>query len=504
MKSESLLRLRLAGLLLAFGAFAACEDDPTAPETDLLAPRVQNDSIIGLQEPIRVVFDQAVDPQTALDPENFVVVNLCTGLRVPGALRLAGDTLIFSPSTSLPFLTPLAVRIQNILTPLGAALRVPLTFRLRTRNPEVSDVSWATLNSPTNDPGTGINFVNRNVGFLTTITGSVFRTTDGGQTFAARFKDPNLNNTRDIRAVSLDTAYMIGTPNLGTGSFAAFFRTTDSARTFARLYTEGGAQFRALRVYEPAGRKPVMLAFGNSGRLSVWRLDEQTGVTTRFGPVPFTTLAEIAIGNGGDLAPNGVRAVAVGLGPRAGGGAFGVIFTSADSGKSFTRFTGLPRVYPQFLGAGFANNNEAFVMGDTSTVLRVNLATGAVTELGAANGIPQTERDTTSNLTTRYFFRRIAFAPNNPQIGWMTGYLERGNFKRGVILQTRNGGALWTRQAVRGTPDNGLGFPPLGEFLFGDIQSLSNDFAVLTGSDGFVAARKADQVVTTALCSFTP
>lgn len=504
MKPESFRRLRLAGLVLAFGAFAACEDDPSSPDLILNAPVVQNDSIIGLQEPIRVVFDEAVDPQTALDPENFIVINQCTGLRVPGALRLAGDTLIFSPSAALPFLTPIAVRVQNILTATGAAFREPLTFTLRTRNPEVSDVSWETLNSPTNDPGTGINFVNRDNGFLTTIAGSVFRTTDGGETFAARFKDPNINNTRDIRAVSLDTAYMIGSPNLGTGSFAAFFRTTDSARTFTRLYTEGGAQFRALRVHKPAGRKPVMLAFGNVGRLSVWRMDEQTGVTTRFGPVPFTTAPEIAIANGGDLAANGVRAIAVGLGPRTGGGTFGVMFTSIDSGKTFTRFTGLPRLYPQFLGAGFANNDEVFVMGDTSTVLRVNLASGVVTELGAANGIPQTERDTTSNVTTRYFFRRIAFAPNNPQIGWMTGYLERGNFKRGVILQTRNGGALWTRQAVRGTPDNGLGFPPLGEFLYGDIQSLATDFAVLTGSDGFVAARKADQVITTALCSFTP
>lgn len=504
MKPESLLRLRLAGLVLALGALSACENDPSSPDLVLNAPVVQNANIIGLQEPIRVVFDEPVDPQTALDPENFIVINQCTGLRVPGALRLAGDTLIFSPSAALPFLTPIAVRVQNILTASGAAMKVPLTFTLRTRAPEVSDVSWQTLNSPTNDPGTGINFVNRDVGYLTTIAGSVFRTVDGGQTFAARFKDANINNTRDIRAVSLDTAYMIGSPNLGTGSFAAFFRTTDSARTFTRLYTEGGAQFRALRVFEPPGRKPVMLAFGNSGRLAVWRMDEQTGVTTRFGPVPFSVLTDIAIGNGGDLAPNGVRAIAVGLGPRTGGGFSGVIFSSIDSGKTFTRFTGLPRAFPQFLGATFVNNDEAFVMGDTSTVLRVNLASGVVTVLGAANGIPQTERDTTSNVTTRYYFRRAAFAPNNPQLGWMTGYLERGNFKRGVILQTRNGGALWTRQAVRGTPDNGLGFPPLGEFLFGDIQSLAADFSVLTGSDGFVAARKADQVITTALCSFTP
>lgn len=94
-------------------ATTACDDDPNAPDSGALDLEVVSPDTIGRQEPIRVVFNRPVSPQTAVDPANFVVTNLCNGLRVEGSVRLSatGDTLTFTPGSALPFLTRLGIRI---------------------------------------------------------------------------------------------------------------------------------------------------------------------------------------------------------------------------------------------------------------------------------------------------------------------------------------------------------------------------------------------------------
>jgi photosystem II stability/assembly factor-like uncharacterized protein len=67
-----------------------------------------------------------------------------------------------------------------------------------------------------------------------------------------------------------------------------------------------------------------------------------------------------------------------------------------------------------------------------------------------------------------------------------------------VILQSRDGGQTWTRQAIAGAPENGLSFPPVAT-----VQALTRDFAVLGGSNGLVAARIDDSRPAASACSFT-
>jgi hypothetical protein len=62
---------------------------------------------------------------------------------------------------------------------------------------------------------------------------------------------------------------------------------------------------------------------------------------------------------------------------------------------------------------------------------------------------------------------------------------------------TRDGGQTFTRQAVRNTPDFGLGFPGLR-----DVSSLSKDFTVIGGLNGFLAVRAADTQAAAGLCTF--
>lgn len=514
MSSALLLRRGCLWLSIAAGgAIIACDDDPTRPTPPTLTPLVLNDSVIGRQEALRVLFSSLLDPRSALDPENFVVVNLCTGLRVTGALRLgtdsAGgrDTLIFSPSQALQFLTPLSVRVQNMLTAEGQQLPVPFLFGVRTLTPPVSDVSWSELNSPTQDNGSGIFFINRDHGFYSTITGTVFRTLNSGLQWGFLFKDPEHTNTRSIRAATADTLFFTANTSLGGTSFTAtaLFRSTDSGRTFSSLFVEGTGDMRTMAMRKLAGRKAVLLVVGNIGRLTTWRWDENTSTLVRFGPVGVSVLA-----NGGDLSPDGARAIAVGRTPSPSPGTnVGAGFVSTDSGKTFTQLTTVPDSARQLRGAGFIDNVNALLVGDSSTVLRLNTSTGAISWVGGAAGIPQQDTSEVDGTITTYHFKKVEFAPNNRQIGWIIGYSvgDRpvgGDIKRGVILMTRDGGATFVQQAVEGQDENGLAFPALGELTGqGDLHVLANDFAVLAGDEGFIAARKADIQNVTALCTFT-
>jgi photosystem II stability/assembly factor-like uncharacterized protein len=496
---------------MAVGLMAGCDDDPTGPAPSTLTPSILNDSIIGRQEALRVVFNSRIDPRTGLDPENFVVTNLCTGLRVPGALRIgtdaAGnrDTLIFSPSSTLPFLTPLSIRVQNILTPNGRALQSPFTLNVRTETPPVADISWEVTDSPTQDPGSGIFYLDRDRGFYSTATGTVFRTPDGGDSWEFLFKNDELTGIRSIRAATPDTLYFSAAPSLGgtTISATGLFRSTDSGRTFASIFVQDPGDIRHTVMRKLTGRKPILLSFGNVGRLAVWRVDENAGTVTRFGPV-----APLIIGNGGDLSRDASRAVAVGLTTSPTPGTFnGAAMISLDSGKTFTQVTGLPADTRQLRGAGFVDNTTAFLLGDSSTVVRLNTTTGEATRLGAAAGIPQRTVATDNTITT-YHFTRAEFATDDPDIGFIIGYsvIDRpvgGDIKRGDILMTRDGGGTWTQQAVSGAGENGLGFPPLGEFAGqGDLHVLAHDFANVAGNEGFIAQRPGDVEVVTAVCAF--
>jgi hypothetical protein len=199
------------------------------------------------------------------------------------------------------------------------------------------------------------------------------------------------------------------------------------------------------------------------------------------------------------LSPNAQHAVVtlrVGAGDQ-----FGEAFRSTDGGLSYAPIT-LPAGVFGLDGAGFINNTTALVLGDSSTVLRVNTATGAVVQLGAAQGIPQKTLDPTTGAVTTFSFIKADFAPNS-NIGWVVGSSTvkqpgRSDIVRGVILMSRDGGLTFTRQAIAGAPDNGLGFSdPL------EVHALAPDFAALGGTGGVLAARTADTPGNLTECSFT-
>lgn len=500
MRVSTLLRSVVALGLSTF-ALGACRKDATAPTPLNVNPVLANpgDTVIGTQGSIRVVFGAPVNRSTALNPGNFVVINRCTGLPVPGSLRFSGDTLVFTPSQALPFLTGLSVRIQGILDANDQpAESLPKILFLRTQNPPVSDVSWEQLQSPTNDQVAGVSFVSRDLGWISTITGGVYRTDNSGISFAALFKSPDITSTRDIRAVSKDSLYMVGSPSFGGSTFSAtaLLRSVDGGHTFQIVFSDDPANMFSLSLRKRTGSSPEMIMGGSRGTMAAWRYDQANDSIARFGPVGNNTA-----GNMADLSADGANATLVGfqiLGPNS---AIGVAYRSNDGGRSYVPIS-LPANTHLLRGTGFINNTDAFLLGDTSTVLRVNTTTGAITSLGASNGIPQTETDPSTGATIFYLFTRARFAPDAPNTGWIIGTAVRHltgqpDVRRGIILITRDGGATFTRQAVSNAPENGLGFPELR-----DIFVLNKDFQVVVGSSGFIAARKSDTQNFAGLCSF--
>ncbi|MBC7789575.1 MAG: hypothetical protein H7Z74_06495 [Anaerolineae bacterium] len=495
---------RAACAVLIAMLIAACDDDPTSPPIDdLVGDLALVPDTLGVQEAIRIVFNRSIDPASAVDPANVVVTNLCDTLRVPGSLRVGRDlvngrdTIIFSPAQSVPFLTLLGVRVQNILDSEGRALEQPITFQRITQLPPVSDLTWEFLNSPTNESVTGISFVDDNVGYSLGLNGTVYRTNNGGDLFAAIFKAIDITDAFAIRAISADTAFMVAAINVLGVRRWALFRSVNGGLAFDTIRTVS-SQVNTLSLRRGLGTggapgRPVAL-FGGNGPTAIYRYDGATGtVTTSTAPIGGLILIGV------DLSTDTIHALSAltnfGVTPAA-----GVAVRSTDGGRSFTSIA-LPANIPTLRGAGFITAREGFLLGDSSTVLRVNAATGVVQVLGAAQGIPQTLRDSVTRSVTSFQFSRSSFTADGVN-GYIVGTVRTSrpgapDALRGVILQTQNGGLNFTRQAIQGATDNGLNFPPVF-----DVQTRSALFAALAGGNGLVAARVGNPPSVAAACSF--
>ena len=493
--------------LLACLLVGACDDDPSRPGDQQVVPVFANLGSIPRQGSLTITSPVPLDPASALDPANFVVINTCTGLRVPGSLSLSADglQLTFTPTSALPFLTPLLGRVQNLIGVNGERMPQPFIFVAITEAPPVVDVSWGRMNSPTGDVLSGVSFISPDTGYVISTEGAaVYRTENGGTTFAATYRDPNVKLAKGIRAATRDSVFMIAAPNFGGTTFTTYglFLSLNAGVTFNPVFTRSPADMRSLSM-ERVGVRRVLFMAGNSGpSLASWRYDVTTGEIVTFA----LGIADV-LGNGGDISPDTTKAViagvrVLGFGPLR---VQGVAYRSTNSGRTFQAVTvPLPQ---QLNGAGFVDNNIALLLGDSSTVLRLDVTTGAVTALGAAQGIPQTTVEPGTGITETFSFTKAEFAPNNRQIGWVIGEVLRRDprpgvpdVRRGVILMSRDGGQTFTRQAVAGEPNFGLGFPTL--YIPSDISALSNEFAVTVGYEGFIAARRGDTQGTPGVCSF--
>ncbi|MFL5563265.1 MAG: hypothetical protein ACJ79K_17500, partial [Gemmatimonadaceae bacterium] len=84
---------------------------------------------------------------------------------------------------------------------------------------------------------------------------------------------------------------------------------------------------------------------------------------------------------------------------------------------------------------------------------------------------------------TALVYRDVQFAPDNNQVGWVvgaqvTGFVNGVPQFRGLIFTTRDGGATWIRQGVRGANQYGAEFPALNRLA---VYSATSAWAVGDG-----------------------
>jgi hypothetical protein len=128
------------------------------------------------------------------------------------------------------------------------------------------------------------------------------------------------------------------------------------------------------------------------------------------------------------------------------------------------------------------------------------VATGAITKITA--GVPQGSVNAATGEILTYSFRRARFDAAG-QVGYVVGSFLRqrpgsADQSGGVILRTTDGGLTFTRQAIQGAPDNGLGFP-----IVVDVEVKPSGLAVLSGVNGLLAARQPNAATQIAVCSLT-
>jgi photosystem II stability/assembly factor-like uncharacterized protein len=245
-----------------------------------------------------------------------------------------------------------------------------------------------------------------------------------------------------------------------------------------------------------AAGRPQGVFGGISGTPAAYRYNGTTNTVTRATGLP----AAFMLLTGVSLSPGAVRAIVTLRGfPNQ---TQGFAFVSQDGGLSYSQVT-LPANVYSLGGSGFADDRIAFLVGDSSVVLRFDASNpgAGFTRLGVAAGIPQTTRDAVTGDLTTYSFTEARFAPGT-QIGWLVGSFNRRregvpDVVGGVILMSEDGGLTWRRQAVSGASENGLAF---NQIL--DVQALEATFAAVSGVNGFLAARTVDAPSGLTACSF--
>jgi hypothetical protein len=248
-----------------------------------------------------------------------------------------------------------------------------------------------------------------------------------------------------------------------------------------------------------AGTRVVGVAGGNGFGPQLFRFDD--GSAAPLSLASGTPGSASVVFTGADMSPDTAKAIAAFLDASV-ATLPGLAFRSTNGGRAYVPIALGGGFVPTLFGAGFVNATDALLLGDSSTIIRVNVTTGVATRLGAAQGIPQPVRDAATGALTTYRWTRTSFAPDGTS-GWVTGTVIRRvpgqpDIQQGVILQTTDGGQTFAQQGISGAASNGLAFPRVA-----DVQARAGTSAFLAGDQGLVAARTGTPVPVGA-CSFRP
>lgn len=475
--------LALAALVAA--GMTACDKDPSAPNLAAFSLAACPTGNLPANAPITLNFTQAVSPAT-VSGANVIVTNATTGFEIPGGLALAGNgqQIVFTPSAPLPFGETLSIRVQNLLSVDGT---IPLSVRVcnvQTEAAPITEVFWNELPRATGGILTGASMFMPDSGWVAATQVPLYRRV--ADRWEVRFNQPYFSASYDVDFVSAQHGW--GSHFDTRNSRGVITHSNDGGLTFDTVFTIPAQLITRMRVDSVrTGNKLFGIGGGGSfSQATFYKLNPSNDtwrVTKTFsGPANSTGFSSIA--DIDYVGTDTTKVVAVSRGVRINGSTIifipGRVYQSTDAGENWAEIPGTAAdsgKVVSYIGVARRANGDVFVTGGNGFLGRI--ANGSTTMTRINLGIPT--RDSTDYQALIY--NDVQFAPDDDNIGWVVGsyvtQVQSGEPRRiGLIFETRDGGATWTRQGVRGADDYGATFPALTRL---EVYSKSAVWAVGDG-----------------------
>ncbi|MDB4909175.1 MAG: Photosynthesis system assembly factor [Gemmatimonadetes bacterium] len=467
--------------LAALAGLAACDNDPTVP-TEAFALQACPSGRLNVNEPILLNFSVPVLP-SSVTGANVVVTDATTGIEVPGTVALAsnGTQVRFTPSSRLQFDKPLQVRVQNLLS-VATSTQLPVTLCVTsTALPPITELFWQRLPNAGGDILRGVSLVGPDEGYVMSELGVLFKR-KAGSDFLVQYKSPYFS-------AGFDVAFANATRGIATfDQFrvrrATIMQTLDGGLNFDSLGFIN--QQTAQRIYfKDAGQATgpfSVIGGGNTGQAIFAKFHPENNTFTLFtdNSTGYPNDVDFAAGDTtkGASATNGIKV-----------GTFdvrGEVFTSSNGGATWTVIPGsaASAQTQTYFGVAVRKNGDVFVSGGSGYFARWTKSAAGTWSSTPLLVNAVTNPDVTNPLALVY--TDVQFAPDNDLVGWVIGAQLVGLIGdvpryQGLIFMTRDGGATWTRQGVKGAENYGAEFPRLNR-----MSVFSSSAAWLVGDAGVV------------------
>jgi len=472
---------------LAVGALGAvaCDNDPNIPTVNFALSACPTGRL-AVNAPITLNFTAPVATTTVV-AGNVVVANAKTGLALPGTLSQPnGTTILFTPSTPLPFQTPLRIRVQNLL---GAEVATPFNVtvcEVLTQDPPITQLFWTPLPTITGGRLLGGSMYKVDSGYVASENVPIFRRTP--TSWEVVFNEPYLQTSYDaafpLRRYGF-TSHFDSRANSGAGN-GFVTQTRDAGVTYDTLFIQAGEAMQRLYFRQRFATDTAYFGIVGGGKFNLARFVKWRPETRSFATVQtFGNTAQVA--DVDVVAGDTTRAAAASNGITFANGAFfnpGRSYVSANGGATWTEI-GVPATTTEVtrFGVAIRSNGDIYVTGGGGYVARLTPSGGTYT----ATRILQTAvvNPDPSNFQA-LMYTDVQFAPDDQNKGWIVGaqlVSRTGEAPRfqGLIFETVDGGQTWTRQGVRGALAFGAEFPRLNRII-----AFSKSSVWLIGDGGTV------------------
>ena len=463
------------GAALAASALAACDKDPAAPRgvLSLVACPVGN---LATNASIPLNFSVPVRAST-VSPANIIVTNATTGIEIPGALSLSanGTQVVFAPSSQLPFGTVLGIRVQNLVSADGSAPLGVVVCNVLTQAPPIAEVVWTRLDSPTGTDLSGASLFAPDSGWVSSLAVPMYRRIGAG--WEVRFNQPYFVRTYDVNFVSSQHGY--GAHLDQRQGRSVITQSVNGGVSFDTVFTRVGRDVRRLWIDSVNSNNRLfgVAGGGSATNASLFKMNPtnssfavvfEMGSTASISDISFAkndTTTGFAVSSGAFF-----LSIPPIIYP-------GRLFRTTNGGSAWAE---VPNAQADttnvivYRGVARRTGGDVYVTGGNGFVGRFPGGNAPVQRINL--GIAS--RD--SNTYTALIYNDVEFAPDNDQFGWIVGAqllgIENGVPRyQGLIFRTRDGGATWVRQGVRGAEDYGALFPPLNRL---EVYSSTKVWAV--------------------------